>query len=77
MKFAIQRFCEFPINLIVLASNQSKSEKMNQLIGLAEINVDIDGIGMYTLGKYRKSLSEDQIKEYEILFRKYFLKSSF
>ena len=59
----------------ILASNQSKSEKMNQLIGLAEINVDIDGIGMYTLGKYRKSLSEDQIKEYEILFRKYFLKS--
>ena len=23
MKFATQRFCEFPINLIVLASNQS------------------------------------------------------
>ena len=59
----------------ILASNQSKSEKMNQLIGLAEINVDIDGIGIYTLGKYRKSLSEDQIKEYEILFRQYFLKS--
>ena len=59
----------------ILASNQSKNEKMNQLIGLAEINVDINGIGMYTLGKYRKSLSEDQIKEYEILFRKYFLKS--
>ena len=59
----------------ILASNQSKSEKMNQLIGLAEINVDIDGIGIYTLGKYSKSLSEDQIKEYEILFRQYFLKS--
>ena len=30
---------------------------------------------MYTLGKYRKNLSDDQIKEYEILFEKYFLKS--
>ena len=30
---------------------------------------------MYTLGKYRKNLSDEQIKEYEILFEKYFLKS--
>ena len=48
---------------------------MEKLINLAEKNVDIDGIGRYTLGKYRKTLNEDQIKEYENLFRKYFLKS--
>jgi len=59
----------------VLASNESKDEKMLKLINLAEKNVDINGIGMYTLGKYRKILSENQIKEYKKLFRKYFLKS--
>ena len=59
----------------VLASDESKDEKMLKLINLAEENVDINGIGMYTLGKYRKNLSENQIKEYKSLFRKYFLKS--
>ena len=48
---------------------------MVKLIELAEQNVDIDGIGLYTLGKYRKNLSENQINEYEVLFRQYFLKS--
>ena len=37
--------------------------------------MDIDGIGMYTLGKYRKSLSEDQKIKYKKLFKSYFLKS--
>ena len=59
----------------VLASNETKDEKMLKLINLAKDNVDINGIGMYSLGKYRKILSESQIKEYKILFRKYFLKS--
>jgi len=59
----------------VLASGQDKNQKMRELIELAEQNVDIQGIGLYTLGKYRKNLSEDQIKEYEILFKSYFLKS--
>ena len=59
----------------VLASNESRDEKMLKLINLAEENVDINGIGMYTLGKYRKSLSENQVNEYKSLFREYFLKS--
>ena len=59
----------------ILANNFDKNEKMRKLIILAEEKVDINGIGMYTLGKYRKSLNEDQLKEYEILFREYFLKS--
>ena len=37
--------------------------------------VDIEGIGNYSLGKYRKNLSEDNLKEYKTLFKKYFLKS--
>ena len=59
----------------VLASSDSKDQKMLKLKNLAEENVDINGIGMYTLGKYRKSLSENQINEYKSLFREYFLKS--
>tara|TARA_Y100001935_G_C17232062_1_gene470930 strand:+ start:518 stop:1114 length:597 start_codon:yes stop_codon:yes gene_type:complete len=59
----------------ILASNFDKDQKMLNLISLAEKNVDIDGIGMYTLGKYRKNLSEDNLNEYKKLFREYFLKS--
>ena len=59
----------------VLASNESKDQKMVKLVELAEANVDIKGIGLYTLGKYRKILSKNQIIEYESLFREYFLKS--
>ena len=36
---------------------------------------DIKGIGFYTLGSYRKELSEEELKEYIKLFEKYFLKS--
>ena len=59
----------------VLANEESKDQKMLKLIDLAEENVDIDGIGRYTLGKYRKQLSDAQLDEYKSLFRKYFLKS--
>ena len=59
----------------ILASNYSKEQKMLNLISLAEKNVDIDGIGMYTLGKYRKNLSESDLNEYKGLFKEYFLKS--
>ena len=59
----------------VLASSESKDQKMLKLRNLAEENVDINGIGMYSLGKYRKNLSENQVNEYKSLFREYFLKS--
>ena len=59
----------------ILKKNIDKSEKMNQLISLAENNVDIKGIGRYSLGKHRKGISEKQLEEYEKLFYNYFLKS--
>ena len=59
----------------ILASSYGKDQKMLNLISLAEKNVDIDGIGMYTLGKYRKNLSESDLNEYKSLFKEYFLKS--
>ena len=59
----------------VLSDNLSKNQKIEELKKIAEETVDIKGIGMYTLGAYRKTLNEDQKKEYEELFREYFLKT--
>ena len=53
----------------------SKEIKIEKLKDIARKTVDIKGIGFYTLGAYRKSISDDQIKKYEILFEQYFLKS--
>ena len=59
----------------ILSENLSKDEKINKLKIIAEETVDIRGIGFYTLGSIRKSLDENQKKEYSKLFREYFLKS--
>ena len=37
--------------------------------------VDIKGVGYYSLGNYRKELTDDQLEEYMVLFEKYFVKS--
>ncbi len=59
----------------ILASKISEEEKISQLKKIGEKAVDINGVGLYTLGKYRKTLDENQKKEYENLFKNYFLKS--
>ena len=59
----------------VLSDNLSKDQKIIELKSIAAETVDIKGIGMYTLGSYRKILSEDQKNEYAILFEQYFLKT--
>ena len=53
----------------------SKEEKISKLKEIASQTVDIKGIGSYTLGAYRKTISNDQMKKYEFLFEQYFLKS--
>ena len=58
-----------------LNNKYSKEEKIEKLKQIASETVDISGIGFYTLGAYRKNISEDQIKQYEVLFEQYFLKS--
>ena len=60
---------------IVLNSNISKDEKAKKLSEIALKTVDIKGIGYYTLGSKRKELSPDELKKYEDIFQKYFLKS--
>ena len=57
----------------VLSDNLSKDQKIKELKSIAAETVDIRGIGMYTLGSYRKVLSEDQKQEYDALFEQYFL----
>ena len=59
----------------ILSSNLSDDEKIIQLNDIAENNVDIKGIGFYTLGKFRKNISPEEQDRYADLFRKYFLKS--
>ena len=60
---------------IILSSSDPVESKIIKLNNIAEINVDINGIGLYTLGKYRKDLNEDQKIKYKKLFKSYFLKS--
>ena len=59
----------------VLNNKYSKEEKIEKLKQIASETVDINGIGYYTLGAYRKSISKNEINQYEILFEQYFLKS--
>ena len=59
----------------ILSSKLSDEEKIEQLKKIGEKSVDIEGVGLYTLGKYRKTLTEAQKKQYKDLFKNYFLKS--
>ena len=59
----------------VLVDTNSKEYKTEKLSELALKTVDIKGVAYYSLGNYRKELNEEQMKEYLVLFEKYFLKS--
>ena len=59
----------------ILNDKISKDEKAKRLSDIALKTVDIKGIGYYTLGSKRKDLSETELKKYNDLFEKYFLKS--
>jgi len=59
----------------ILVKTNSKDFKTSKLSEIAKETVDIEGIGYYSIGRYKKNLSEEQLKEYLILFEKYFLKS--
>ncbi len=59
----------------ILSSKDPVESKIIKLNNIAETSVDIDGISMYVLGKYRKNLNEDEKIKYKKLFKSYFLKS--
>jgi len=59
----------------ILSKNIPRSEKINELKVIAKETVDIEGIGFYTLGNYRKDMNEEELSKYATLFEQYFLKS--
>ena len=59
----------------VLVESNTKEFKTKKLSEMALNTVDIKGVAYYSIGKYRKQLNEEQMKEYLRLFEKYFLKS--
>ena len=75
--FAIQAeiFVQSTVNRAseILASDITKEKKIDKLKSIAKETVDINGIGLYTLGSIRKTLSADQLNEYKNLFNGYFL----
>ena len=58
-----------------LDQNLSKDLKISKLKIIALKTVDIKGIGFYSLGKYRKNISDQKKEEYLEIFTQYFLKT--
>ena len=59
----------------ILVDTNTKEFKATKLSEIALRTVDIKGVAYYSLGNYRKQLTDEQLKEYLTLFEKYFLKS--
>ena len=55
--------------------NLTKMEKEQFIEKIALENVDIDALALYTLGELRKTSEKQDVKNYQIVFEKYFLKS--
>ena len=55
--------------------NLTNEEKVNFVENLAIDNVDINALGLYTLGELRKSADKVSLEKYQRTFEKYFLKS--
>ena len=58
-----------------LSSNLTKDERVKELKDIAIQTVDIEGISLYSLGSYRKMITDDQLLRYKEVFKNYFLKS--
>mgnify|MGYP005996713497 FL=1 len=50
-------------------------EKEDYIRKISLENVDIEALGLYTLGELRKSSNDEDISKYQEVFEKYFLKS--
>ena len=61
----------------ILIKSNTKEFKTKKLSEMALKTVDIKGVAYYSLGKYRKRLNDEQLKEYMSLIEKYFLKNIF
>ena len=76
--FMIQKATELGVTKflpIIFERTIVRSINVERLKKIAIETVDITGIGFYSLGKHRKSLSDEKKSEYQKVFREYFLKS--
>ena len=53
----------------------TEEQKVSYIEKVALENVDINALGLYTLGELRKSSNKDDLSTYQNSFKKYFLKS--
>jgi len=60
---------------VILSGSSTAEEKAKKLSEIALKTVDVKGLAYYTLGKKRKEITPEELKKYEDLFEKYFLKS--
>ena len=58
-----------------LSKENTKEERIAELKKIALDTVDITGIGFYSLGSHRKTLSDEKKNEYSDAFKNYFLNS--
>ncbi len=58
-----------------LGGNLTKEERVEELKDIAKETVDIEGISLYSLGVYRKKITDEQLIRYKKVFKSYFLKS--
>ena len=55
--------------------NLKEEDKIKFIEKIAKENVDINALGLYTLGELRKSTDANNLKKYQKSFEKYFLKN--
>ena len=56
-------------------NNLNEEEKTTFIENVAVENIDINALGLYTLGELRKSTDKNSLENYQQTFKKYFLKS--
>ena len=59
----------------ILSSSENDEIKISKLIKIGKDSVDINGLALYTLGKHRKNLNDQQKSDFIKIFNLYFLKS--
>jgi len=59
----------------VLAATNSEESKKAKLEEMALATVDIEAVAKNSLGKYYKELKDDELAQYQSLFKKFFLKN--
>tara|TARA_B100001093_G_C26819637_1_gene1011337 strand:+ start:1723 stop:2322 length:600 start_codon:yes stop_codon:yes gene_type:complete len=73
-KIFIEELVQDAIN-ILSDKDLNQLKKSEAIKKIAIKNVDIKGLGLYTLGDIRKTLNKEDLNNYSEIFEKYFLKS--